>query len=600
MSRPVTTALALAAALVCCARMAAAEPIDGARSGPPRAPASEPFLLAPPEQAGPVVVLARFELHDINEIDDGAETFEFTGVLRLEWHDPRQAFDPAVAGVDEKIFQGAYQFDEISTGWYPQVVLVNESGLYQKSGVLLRVRPDGTSILIETLNAAAELDVDMSRFPLDGHRLEAVFEVLGFDRDEVLLQVDPDAARPLASEVRVPQWTITGSRSSVRDRSASYAGRRGVSSAFVVSVDVQRRAFYTVRLVVLPLIVVVLLSFSVFWMDRSSLGDRLSVSFIGILTGVAYQIVMSDHLPRISYCHVDPRILEPQLPDHVRDRRGQPGGGRAGRAGRARAWRSHRSPLPMGIPSCLSRTAPRPGGGGGPVLLGQHDRLLRGGRQRIAEPLDGTKAQMSQVEFWFEFASTYSYPAALRVEKLARSAGVGLAWRPFLLGPIFEAQGWSDSPFNLYPAKGRYMWRDLERICGALGLPFQRPSQFPRRGLLAARLACRFSEAAWLPEFVRQVYLANFAHDRDISDPAVVGSILEALGQPASLLAEAESAEAKARLRSETQRAQGLGIFGAPTLAVGSELFWGNDRLEDAIAWASRTGEPAERTTVRG
>lgn len=200
---------------------------------------------------------------------------------------------------------------------------------------------------------------------------------------------------------------------------------------------------------------------------------------------------------------------------------------------------------------------------------------------------------MAQVEFWFEFASTYSYPATFRVEALARSAGVEVLWQPFLLGPIFKAQGWNDSPFNIYPAKGRYMWRDVERVCGALGLAFKRPSRFPRNGLLAARLACRFSDAPWLPEFVRQVYQANFAQDREISDPAVIGSILQGLGQPASLLAVAESAEAKAKLRARTERAQELGIFGAPTIAVGSEIFWGNDRVEAAIAWACGHRDPS-------
>jgi 2-hydroxychromene-2-carboxylate isomerase len=80
------------------------------------------------------------------------------------------------------------------------------------------------------------------------------------------------------------------------------------------------------------------------------------------------------------------------------------------------------------------------------------------------------------MEFWFEFASTYSYPAALRIEALASAAGVAVEWRPFLLGPIFREQGWDDSPFNLYPAKGRYMWRDLERVCAQLAIPLQRPS----------------------------------------------------------------------------------------------------------------------------
>jgi hypothetical protein len=94
------------------------------------------------------------------------------------------------------------------------------------------------------------------------------------------------------------------------------------------------------------------------------------------------------------------------------------------------------------------------------------------------------------MNFWFEFASTYSYPAAMRIEALAAERGVDVRWRAFLLGPIFRAQGWNDSPFNLYPAKGRYMWRDLERICSAQGIPFNRPSVFPRNGLLAARVAC--------------------------------------------------------------------------------------------------------------
>jgi 2-hydroxychromene-2-carboxylate isomerase len=194
---------------------------------------------------------------------------------------------------------------------------------------------------------------------------------------------------------------------------------------------------------------------------------------------------------------------------------------------------------------------------------------------------------MRQIEFWFEFASTYSYPAALRVEQSARAAGVEVVWRPFLLGPIFYAQGWNDSPFNIYPAKGRYMWRDLERICTELGLDFRRPSQFPRNGLLAARVACWFAQEAWAPEFVRRVYGANFAQDRDISDASVIGSILESLGQqPAGVLAAAQSADAKSRLRAETERAQALGIFGAPTFVVDTEVFWGNDRLETAIAWA--------------
>jgi 2-hydroxychromene-2-carboxylate isomerase len=190
------------------------------------------------------------------------------------------------------------------------------------------------------------------------------------------------------------------------------------------------------------------------------------------------------------------------------------------------------------------------------------------------------------VEFWFEFGSTYSYPAAMRVEDAARHAGVTLEWRPFLLGPIFREQGWNDSPFNIYPAKGRYMWRDLERICRAQGIGLVRSSRFPRNGLLAARVAARFDGEPWLPAFVRGIYCASFAEDREISDRDVVASVLEACGQPAALVAEGETEAAKARLRANTDEASRRGIFGAQSFTVGDELFWGNDRLEAALAWA--------------
>ncbi len=204
------------------------------------------------------------------------------------------------------------------------------------------------------------------------------------------------------------------------------------------------------------------------------------------------------------------------------------------------------------------------------------------------------------VEFWFEFASTYSYPAAERVEAEAARAGVDVAWRPFLLGPIFVEQGWNDSPFNLYPAKGRYMWRDLERICAGLGLPFRRPSRFPRNGLLPARVCTAAHGEAWLPSFVRGVYRASFAEDREISDAGVLRSVLAAVGADADhWLERAVSVDTKAALRARTEEAARLGIFGAPSFVVEGELFWGGDRLGDALAWARRersgSASPADR-----
>ena len=193
------------------------------------------------------------------------------------------------------------------------------------------------------------------------------------------------------------------------------------------------------------------------------------------------------------------------------------------------------------------------------------------------------------LEFWFEFASTYSYPAAMLVEQACQDAGVPLVWRSFLLGPVFAAQGMTDSPFNLFPVKGAYMWRDVERICADAELPFQKPSGFPRGSLLAARIAAVHGQAPWIGTFIRAVYTANFADDRNIAEDAVIADLLAEIGQdPDMILATTLTPKGKATLRAATEEAQARGIFGAPTMMVGDELFWGHPRLDQAIAWAAK------------
>jgi 2-hydroxychromene-2-carboxylate isomerase len=199
------------------------------------------------------------------------------------------------------------------------------------------------------------------------------------------------------------------------------------------------------------------------------------------------------------------------------------------------------------------------------------------------------------LDFWFDFASTYSYPAAMRIAALAADAEVTVRFRPFLLGPIFKAQGWTTSPFNLYAAKGHHMWRDLERLCADLGLPFRRPDPFPQNSLLAARVALAGFEGTLGAnfrgeDFCRAVFQAEFGEGRRIDDPATIGVLLARLSiDPRPALAAAQSDAGKARLRMQTDEAQRLGLFGAPSFVTADgELFWGNDRLEAALRWTKR------------
>jgi 2-hydroxychromene-2-carboxylate isomerase len=198
-------------------------------------------------------------------------------------------------------------------------------------------------------------------------------------------------------------------------------------------------------------------------------------------------------------------------------------------------------------------------------------------------------ARRPVLEFWYEFASTYSYLAAMRIEALAEKAEVDIRWRPFLLGPIFAAQGWNSSPFNLFPAKGRHMWRDMQREGARLGLPVHKPETFPQNSLVAARVALLGAEHPWGPTFTKAVFHHAFGEGRSIAEPAAIQSILTRLGMDADGVLRAASADAnKTRLKALTEEARSRGIFGAPTFFTeDGEMFWGNDRLEQALAWAS-------------
>lgn len=192
------------------------------------------------------------------------------------------------------------------------------------------------------------------------------------------------------------------------------------------------------------------------------------------------------------------------------------------------------------------------------------------------------------LDFWYEFASPYSFLSALRIDDAAAQAGVVIRWRPFLLGPIFAAQGLTNSPFVLNPSKGRYLWRDTGRRARRQGVTMVKPQNFPQNSLTAARIALAGRDEGWTPAFSRALFRAQFCEGRTIADEAVlVAALKEAGAEPGSAIAAARSEEVKGRLKAEIEYAKSIGIFGAPFFVTeDSELFWGDDRLEEALDWA--------------
>lgn len=193
------------------------------------------------------------------------------------------------------------------------------------------------------------------------------------------------------------------------------------------------------------------------------------------------------------------------------------------------------------------------------------------------------------IEFWYDFASTYSYLAAERIGLLAKSKGIEVTWHPFLLGPIFQDQGWNSSPFNIYKAKGDYMWLDMARCAENYGLPFFRSTKaFPQNGLLAARIALCLPDGESRGEFTKAVYRAEFVQGKDITELNVIEEILIGMGHDSDiLLLQTKTQAIKEKLFTNTAEARTKGIFGAPSFITASgELFWGDDRLEQALNWS--------------
>lgn len=198
--------------------------------------------------------------------------------------------------------------------------------------------------------------------------------------------------------------------------------------------------------------------------------------------------------------------------------------------------------------------------------------------------------------FWYDFSSSYSYLAAMRMEEAAAKAAIPVTWQPFLLGPIFMEAGYGGSPNLMSQAKASYMWHDIKRRATHRGLPFVAPEVFPQRSVLAGRAALALAPAD-RPAFTRAVFSETFANGRDIADRAVIADAATAAGfDRAQVLQGAGTPDAKAALFAAVDKAKALGIFGAPTFVTADgELFWGDDRMADAFAWEATGALPDMR-----
>jgi len=288
-------------------------------SGPPRSVAAgsdEPLAAGMPNPpARPTRVQCAILIIDVVNVDDVNETFQAEVAILASWQDPRLAFDPAAEGTDRKRFQGAFQFTELYKGWWPQLVILNEVGRDDPKAVALTVFPDGTVRYREQRNVVLETPMNLRAFPFDTQHLRAAMIPFGDTIDQVFLEVDERFAKTTDDYVRrehdvnVSGWNLQHLGMMTDETSIADGDQRSRFSRLVATVTLQRRSWQYVWEILFPLLVLVSVVWSIFWVETDSLADRLNISFIGVLTIVAYQFLLVDSMPRMSYLTFTDAVL---------------------------------------------------------------------------------------------------------------------------------------------------------------------------------------------------------------------------------------------------------------------------------------------------
>jgi hypothetical protein len=267
-------------------------------------PSAPSDSLSPP--ARPTNVEAGFYVTELRDIDEVTDSFRFRGAVRIHWCDPRLAFDPEKAGTRERIWVGDAASVKLANIWYPRGFPVNRAGDFEVSERILRIRHDGAVRQDLNTNVALSADYDLRRFPFDEQILEVQIESSSADRDQ--LRFVPDAKRTgFSHDFEIPEWRILDVRGRVKD--VEVARSDTPFQRYVLEIHIERRSGFYLWKVLLPLVVIIMLSWTVFWMQDETFAGRIRIVATGVLTVVAYQFVASEQLPRVAYLTLLDKIM---------------------------------------------------------------------------------------------------------------------------------------------------------------------------------------------------------------------------------------------------------------------------------------------------
>lgn len=272
------------------------------------------YLGDPPPGATPLEISMGFSLASLSDVNEREETIEFDGTLYLRWKDPRLAHDPLSVGYTEDyvlgdysqaprlIYQGDFSVKEIFDGWRPHIIMMNGISDRIKTNVTIAIWPDGIVTYAEIFNAKVETPMDLRLFPFDKQELKIYFHPFVYDREMLILVPDDMLGGIWDQDMGIAEWTSQNVSVNENPRDLiRFNGNIRTVSEYVVSIGLERRPLHMIISIIFPLVLLVSLSWCVFWLDEESVTNRVNISFIGILSVVAYYLVIQNSIPKINY-----------------------------------------------------------------------------------------------------------------------------------------------------------------------------------------------------------------------------------------------------------------------------------------------------------
>lgn len=269
----------------------------------------------PNPPGSPTVVKIGVFLADIIDLNELEENFQAEFIIVAEWQDPRLAFDAAEEGTDTKLFQGEFQFNEVFAGWWPSLLILNEVGSGDVNALAIEVKADGTVLYKEQRNVTLETPMKLQKFPFDVQVLEADIVAFGDNSEQVVFDIDErvmgasEEYAEVNGMVNIAQWSLVNLELHPYKVDLRLYGEKTEVSGVKLAITLERKPANIIWKILFPMVLLVSLMWAVFWMDIHDLSDRLNISFIGILTIVAYQFLIDGNMPKISYFTLTDSLL---------------------------------------------------------------------------------------------------------------------------------------------------------------------------------------------------------------------------------------------------------------------------------------------------